>query len=397
MEIMDKVPFLDLVNLHKDLLPELQDIFHQAVKTGWFVGGPEVEGFEREFAEFCGTEYCVGVNSGTDALRFALKAMGVREGDVVITVAHTFIATTEAVSQVGAVPEFIDIDPVSYNLDPGLLRNYVETQCDFDKVSGMLSRKSDGRRVSCIIPVHLYGQPAEMDSILEIAREFGLQVLEDSCQAHGAEYRSAEGDGGSWKKAGSLARAAAFSFYPGKNLGAFGEGGAVTTSDEKLAKTISMLRDHGQARKYYHDFEGYNGRLDTIQAGILRIKLRHLSEWNDQRRNAASIYSRGLKDLENVTVPLEGKNQKHVYHLYVIQVPDREGLMEFLKERNIFTGLHYPVPLHLQNAYSSLGYSIGDLPVTEEVCGRILSLPMFPGLNPEQLDRVINAIGEYTS
>jgi dTDP-4-amino-4,6-dideoxygalactose transaminase len=392
MEITDKVPFLDLVNLHKPLEAELREVFHKAVKTGWFVGGPEVEGFEKEFAEFCGTDYCIGVNSGTDALRFALKAMGIREGDVVITVAHTFIATTEAVSQVGAVPEFIDIDPVSYNMDPVLLRNYVENQCVFDKVSGLLSRKSDGRRVSCIIPVHLYGQPAEMAPILEIAESFGLQVLEDSCQAHGAEYRS----GGKWKKAGSLARAAAFSFYPGKNLGAFGEGGAVTTSDEKLAKTISMLRDHGQARKYYHDFEGYNGRLDTIQAGILRIKLRHLSEWNDQRRNVAAIYSRGLKDLENVTTPLEGKNQKHVYHLYVIQVPDREGLMDFLRESNIFTGLHYPVPLHLQKAYSSLGYSIGDLPVTEEVCGRILSLPMFPGLTLEQLERVVKAIGEYT-
>lgn len=392
MDNTDKVPFLDLVNLHKPLEAELREVFHKAVELGWFVGGPEVEGFEKEFADFCGTDYCIGVNSGTDALRFALMAMGIREGDVVITVAHTFIATTEAISQVGAVPAFVDIDLVSYNMDPVLLKNYVENECVYDKVSGLLTRKSDGRRVSCVIPVHLYGQPAEMDPILEIAESFGLQVLEDSCQAHGAEYRS----GGKWKKAGSLARAAAFSFYPGKNLGAFGEGGAVTTGDDKLAKTISMLRDHGQARKYYHDFEGYNGRLDTIQAGILRIKLRHLSEWNDQRRNAASFYSCGLQGLENVTIPLEGKNQKHVYHLYVIQVPDREGLMEFLKERNLFTGLHYPVPLHLQKAYSSLGYSSGDLPVTEKVCERILSLPMFPGLTKEQQERVVEAIGEYT-
>lgn len=395
MSNTDRIPFLDLVDLHRPLEGEFQEVFLQAVRTGRFIGGPEVEGFENEFAEFCGTGYCVGVNSGTDALRFALTGLGIGEGEVVITAAHTFIATSEAISQVGAVPEFLDVDPVSYNLDPFLLREYLENSCTRDKASGQVFRKSDGRRVGCVIPVHLYGQPADMDSIHEAASEFGLEVLEDSCQAHGAEYLSSAG--GTWKRAGSLARAAAFSFYPGKNLGALGEGGAVTTDDPELARTVRMLRDHGQSRKYYHDFEGYNGRLDSIQAGMLRIKLRHLADWNEQRRSAASFYNQGLREVEKVIVPVEGDKQKHVYHLYVIQVPDRKGLMEFLEARSIFTGLHYPVPLHLQRAYVHLGYRKGDLPITEEICERIISLPMFPGLEREQQTRIIAAVAEFAS
>ncbi len=395
MSESNKIPFLDLVNLHKPLESEFQEVFSNAVKKGWFIGGPEVQGFEKEFAEFCETDYCIGVNSGTDALRFALQAMGIKAGDVVVTVANTFIATTEAVSQVGACIDFVDIDPESYNMDTTLLREYFENKCALDKSSGELKRKSDGRKVSCVLPVHLYGQPAEMNSITEMAEEFGVKVLEDSCQAHGAEYRPSEGNN-PWKKTGSLGQAAAFSFYPGKNLGAFGEGGAVTTNDPEVAKTIAMLRDHGQSKKYYHEIEGYNGRLDAIQAGILRIKLRSLNRWNEQRRHAASLYDNGLKEFKNVVTPSEGIGKKHVYHLYVIQVPDRDGLMESLKEKSIFTGLHYPVPLHLQNAYSHLGYGEGDLPVTERISGRILSLPMFPGLTQEQQERVVKAIGEYT-
>ena len=395
MSESNKIPFLDLVNLHKPLESEFQEVFSNAVKKGWFIGGPEVQGFEKEFAEFCETDYCIGVNSGTDALRFALQAMGIKAGDVVVTVANTFIATTEAVSQVGACLDFVDIDPESYNMDTTLLREYFENKCALDKSSGELKRKSDGRKVSCVLPVHLYGQPAEMNSITEMAEEFGVKVLEDSCQAHGAEYRPSEGNN-PWKKTGSLGQAAAFSFYPGKNLGAFGEGGAVTTNDPDVAKTIAMLRDHGQSKKYYHEIEGYNGRLDAIQAGILRIKLRFLNRWNEQRRHAASLYDNGLKEFKNVVTPSEGIGKKHVYHLYVIQVPDRDGLMESLKEKAIFTGLHYPVPLHLQNAYSHLGYGEGDLPVTERISGRILSLPMFPGLTQEQQERVVKAIGEYT-
>src|SRR5260221_661444 len=280
-----KIPFLELVAPHLELEQELVSVFRSALKTAGFVGGSMVDGFEREFAQFCGVQFCVGVASGTDALRFALIAAGVQRGDTVLTVPNTFIATTEAISQAGAGPDFVDIDERTYNMDAQKLQEYLETRCHLDRATGKLLNQSTGRPVKASVPVHLYGQTADMDRILELAERHSLIVIEDACQAHGAKYFSRTEN--RWKEAGSMGRAAAFSFYPGKNLGACGEAGAVTTRDGDVAASIRKLRDHGQARKYYHDIEGYNGRLDAIQAGILHAKLGHLARWNDQRRERA--------------------------------------------------------------------------------------------------------------
>jgi len=284
------IPFLDLITPHVELEAELTEVFHKATRSAGFIGGAMVEDFEKAFAEFCDAGHAVGVSNGTDALRFALMASGVKPGDVVLTVPHTFIATTEAISQAGALPEFVDVDERTYNLDPEKLRDYLETQCKLDGSGNLISRRS-GRPVTAVIPVHLYGQMADMDPIVELAERYRLIVVEDACQAHGAEYFSRKHN--RWMKAGSMGKAAAFSFYPGKNLGACGEAGAVTTNDAAIAGTIKILRDHGQAAKYYHDMEGFNGRLDAIQAGLLHVKLRHLAEWNRQRqRNAGSAQQR---------------------------------------------------------------------------------------------------------
>jgi dTDP-4-amino-4,6-dideoxygalactose transaminase len=387
-----EVPFLDLITPHVRLEEELVQVFRQALRSAAFIGGAAVAGFERDFADFCQTEDSVAVNSGTDALRFALMACGVRSGDVVLTVPHTFIATTEAISQAGALPEFVDIDERTYNLDPVQLRHYLENECAKDPMGRLLSRRS-GRPVTAIVPVHLYGQMADMDVILELAAQYGLVVVEDACQAHGAEYFSRKHN--RWMKAGSMGRAAAFSFYPGKNLGACGEAGAVTTNDAALAKTVRMLRDHGQAKKYYHDIEGYNGRLDAIQAGLLQVKLKHLSEWNEQRRGRAAEYERLLESIEGVVRPSEPEWSKAVYHLYVIRTADREGLMAHLHAAGIGAGIHYPIPLHLQKAYASWNYRAGDFPVAERVAAEILSLPMFPHLTAEQQARVADEMLEF--
>ena len=380
------IPFLDLVTPHVELEQELTEVFRKALRTAGFIGGPMVEDFEKAFAAFCDTSYSVAVSSGTDALRFALMASGVKPGDVVITVPHTFIATTEAISQAGALPEFVDIDERTYNMDPEKLREYLEQKCEKDKSGKLISGRS-GRPVTAVVPVHLYGQMVDMDAIQELADRFGLIVIEDACQAHGAEYFSRKQN--RWMKAGSLGRAAAFSFYPGKNLGACGEAGAVTTNDANIAKKISMLRDHGQAKKYHHDMEGYNGRLDAIQAGLLRVKLVHLAEWNTLRRERAAEYNRLFANSEDsVTVPYEPSWSRAVYHLYVIRTEDSEGLMAHLKNGDIGTGIHYPIPLHLQQAYQFLGYSVGEFPVCEKVAAQIVSLPMFPQLTPQQQSRV---------
>ena len=286
--VPNSIPFLDLVTPHIELEQELVAVFQQALRTAGFIGGPMVEEFEKAFAAFCGTSHSIAISSGTDALRFAIMASGIQPGDVVVTVPHTFIATTEAISQAGALPEFVDIDERTYNLDPEKLREYLEGRCKKDQSGKLISLRS-GRPVTAVVPVHLYGQTADMDAIQELATRFGLVVIEDACQAHGAEYFSRKQN--RWMKAGSMGRAAAFSFYPGKNLGACGEAGAVTTNDAGLAKRISMLRDHGQAKKYYHDIEGYNGRLDSIQAGLLHAKLGYLAKWNGQRRELAAEYS----------------------------------------------------------------------------------------------------------
>jgi dTDP-4-amino-4,6-dideoxygalactose transaminase len=389
-----KVPFVDLVTPHRELEAELLAVCKRVLETAGFIGGPEVEGFEREFAEFSGARYCVGVNSGTDALRFALMAAGIRSGDIVITVPHSFIATTEAISQAGAHIEFVDIDERTYTMDPEKLRQYLENSCVFDAGADRYIHKESGRPVAAVIPVHLYGQMADMDPILDLAARYKLLVIEDACQAHGAEYFSRKQN--CWIKAGSAGHAAAFSFYPGKNLGACGEGGAITTNDQGLARKSAMLRDHGQSKKYYHDIEGYNGRLDSLQAGILRIKLRHLARWNEQRRAAARIYDRLLEPLgESVVRPVEADYSRSVYHLYVVRTRSRDELQKQLSEAGIGTGIHYPIPIHLQTAYASRGWKRGEFPQTEAAAEEILSLPMYAGLTLDQQRQVAEVISQF--
>jgi dTDP-4-amino-4,6-dideoxygalactose transaminase len=392
--ISNAIPFLDLVTPHVELEQELTAVFHKVIRTAGFIGGPMVEEFEKAFAAFCDSQHSIAVSSGTDALRFALMACGVRAGDVVVTVPHTFIATTEAISQAGALPEFVDIDDRTYNMDPSRLQDYLENQCAADASGRLISRRS-GRPVTAVVPVHLYGQTVDMDPILDLAERYGLIVIEDACQAHGAEYFSRKHD--RWMKAGSMGQAAAFSFYPGKNLGACGEAGAVTTQDADLAKKVKMLRDHGQATKYYHDVEGYNGRLDSLQAGLLHVKLAHLANWNEKRRERAADYDRMLEAVDgSVIAPFEPAWSKAVYHLYVVRSNDREGLMAHLKQQGIGTGIHYPIPLHLQNAYRWMNYQLGDFPVTERISAEIVSLPMFPQLAGEQQERVVEGILQFT-
>lgn len=382
--------FLDLVAPHRELEAELVEVFRTALTRGAFIGGPMVEEFENEFARFCETSHCVGVSSGTDALRFALIAAGVGPDQIVITVPHTFIATTEAISQAGAWPDFVDVDPRTCNLDVEKLREYLQTRCWADKARGKTIHRQTGRVVSAVVPVHLYGQTADMDAICELAEAHRLIVVEDACQAHGARYFSNRTK--EWRTAGSMGRAAAFSFYPGKNLGACGEAGAVTTQDPEIARRVRVLREHGQAEKYYHDIEGYNGRLDAIQAGILRIKLRHLEDWNRQRRAHALAYNSRLASVAGLTVPFEPSWSRAVYHLYVVRTPHREALRRFLSEAGIGTGIHYPIPLHLQKAYAHRGFRAGDFPMAEGLASEILSLPMYPQLRPEQIERVVDAV-----
>ena len=388
---LQPIPFLDLVTPHRELEEELVAAFREAVRSAAFVGGPQVEAFEREFAEYCGAKYCVGVANGTDAVRFALMACGVGRGDAVVTVSHTFIATVEAISQVGAETEFVDIDERTYTMSPGALRDYLES-CAKDQSTGRPLGKRTGKPIKAVLPVHLYGQVADMDAISSIAARYDLVVIEDACQAHGAEYRSANGG---WRRAGTFGKAAAFSFYPGKNLGSCGEGGAVTTADEQVAKTIKMLREHGQSKKYYHDLEGYNGRLHAIQAAFLRIKLRHLDSSNAERRAAAVEYAELLSNIPGVAAPFEPETSRSVYHLYVIGTKDRDGMADHLKSQGVSTGLHYPLPVHLQKCYRDWGYGQGTFPVTERIAKRILSLPMFPGLTKHQQRRVADGIGAF--
>jgi dTDP-4-amino-4,6-dideoxygalactose transaminase len=391
MTTTGKVPFLDLVTPHRELEEELLAVFKTALGTAGFIGGPMVESFERQFAEFCEARYCVGVSSGTDALRFALIAAGVRPGDTVVTVPNTFIATTEAISQAGARPDFVDVDERTYTMDPDRLRAYLETECTREPETGRPVSKRTGSAVTAVIPVHLYGQMADMDPILDLATQHNLAVIEDACQAHGAEYFSRKEN--RWCRAGSMGRVAAFSFYPGKNLGACGEGGAVTTNSEELARHCQMLRDHGQARKYFHAFEGYNGRLDAIQAGILGVKLGHLVKWNERRRECAheydDLFSNSSVGLVTPQVPYWSRP---VWHLYVVRVGDRERVQQQLAAAGIGTGIHYPVPLHVTQPYAHQGFRPGDFPVAEQAAAQVLSLPMHPELSPEQQRRVVAAL-----
>lgn len=362
-----KIPFVDLRSLHECIAEELREVFDRVLSNSSFVLGPEVLRFEQEFAEYVGTKHCIAMNTGTAALHLALAALNIGPGDEVITVAHTFIATAEAISAVGARPIFIDIDPISYTMDPALLEDAITS------------------KTRAIIPVDLYGQVADIDPILEIANRHGIPVIEDACQAHGALYKG--------RKAGSFGVAGCFSFYPGKNLGACGEGGAVTTNDDELAQRIRLWRDHGSSKRYEHVFPGLNMRMEGIQGGILSVKLKYLDRWNDQRRAAAAAYDVALSDSKFET-PTEMVYNRHVYHLYVIQSDNRDAIRQRLAEAGIETGLHYPTPLHLQEAYRSLGYNLGDFPVTERVRSRILSLPIYPGVPAEAVEQVAAELKE---
>jgi dTDP-4-amino-4,6-dideoxygalactose transaminase len=362
-----KVKFVDLSAQHKDLEAEIKEVFNRVLANCSFVLGPEVEKFEKAFAAYCEVAQCVAVSSGTAALQLALQGLGVGPGDEVITVAHTFIATAEAISATGARPVFVDIDPVSYTMDAAKL----------EKAITPLTK--------AIIPVHLYGQPADMDAVNAIAAKHNLQVIEDSCQAHGAKYKG--------RRAGSLATAACFSFYPSKNLGACGEGGAVTTNDLELAKKVRMLRDHGSVKKYEHDFPAYNLRLEGIQGGVLAVKLPHLDGWNENRRVLAKRYDDFFAG-SKVAAPRQMPYAEHVYHLYVIVVEDREALRNALTEQGIENGLHYPIPLHLQKAYADLGYKKGDFPVSEHVAAHHVSLPMYAELPVEHVEHIAKTVRE---
>lgn len=377
-----KVPFVDLNIQHQKLKNEIMQVVEDAVNTTRFIGGKNVTQFEEEFANFCGTKFAVGTGSGTDALRLTLLAAGISPGDELITVPNTFIATTEAISQVGGRIVFVDIDEANDTLDIEKLESEIK------------KRRRNDTRLKAIVPVHLYGQLANMEPIMEIAQKYNLLVIEDACQAHGALHIASDKK---VQKAGSLGKAGCFSFYPGKNLGACGEAGAVVTDDEEIASKVKMLRDHGQSKKYYHEFEGYNARLDAIQAGILRIKLKHLSEWNEKRRQNALRYNELLKDIPEVKIPEEPDWSKGVYHLYVIKIDNRDEIQKELERKGVFTGLHYPIPLHLQNAYKYLGYKEGDFPVTERHAKQLLSLPMFPELTDEQIRYVVDSIKECIS
>ncbi len=395
MSLTEKIPFLDLITPHQELEPELTAVFQKVLGTAGFVGGAMVENFETEFAAFCDAKYCVGVANGTDAVRFALMAAGVQPGDIVVTVPHTFIATTEAISQAGARPDFVDIDEQTCSMDVANLREYLERECYVDRETGKPYHRKFRAPVTAIVPVHIYGQCADMDPILELARRYNLIVVEDACQAHGAEYFSQKEN--RWRKAGSMGHAAAFSFYPGKNLGACGEAGAVTTNSEEMARRMRMLRDHGQLKKYYHSIEGYNGRLDALQAGLLSVKLRHLADWNQKRQGVADRYDQLLSSVEGVVAPHRPSWSRPVYHLYVVRVADRDGLQKHLADAKIDTGIHYPIPLHFQKAYEGFGFKKGDFPVTEKVASEILSLPMYPQLQAAAQARVVQKIQEFAA
>ena len=363
---MTEVPFLDLRSQNRALKAEILPLWEEILDSAGFIGGKHVNAFEEEFASACSVKHCVAVNSGTDALRFIFLALGLEPGDEIITAPNTFIATTEAITQAGGKIVFVDIDPDTYNIDPS-------------KLEAAITPKTKG-----IVPVHLYGQPADMDAILAIAKKHGLWVVEDACQAHLAEYKGC--------KAGSMGIAAAFSFYPGKNMGACGEGGAVTTNDENLAAKVRMLRDHGQSRKYHHEMEGYNGRCDALQAAALRVKLKHLPAWNEARRKNAQRYFEFLQDTNGIVLPKINQKCLSVFHLFVIQVEKRDSVQEALTKLRISTGLHYPIALHLQKAYEHLGLAAGSFPVAEACAKRLLSLPMYPELTEEQIVYVCDCL-----
>lgn len=363
-----EIPFVDLKSQYRQIKDEVDPAVLAVMQRGDFILGGAVAEFERTFAEYCGVKYCVGVDSGYSALEMIIRAYDIGPGDEVITAANTFIATTLAISNAGAVPVLVDCDPATYNIDASKIEAAITS------------------RTRAIMPVHLYGQVADMDAIRAIARKHNLLVFEDAAQASGARYKG--------RMAGSLGDAAAFSFYPGKNLGAYGDGGAVTTDNADIAEKLRLLRNIGQKVKYFHEVKGYNHRLDTMQAAVLSVKLPYLDVWNTSRRRAAATYADLLAGLPIVT-PQTADYADHIFHLYVVRVADRESLMDYLKEKGIATGLHYPIPIHLQPAYAELGYERGDFPITEAYAETILSLPIFAELDDEKVAYVAGAIRDF--
>ncbi len=402
------VPFLDLKAQYSSIKDEIHSAIGQVLDATAFAGGPFVAQFEKEFASFCGCGQAIGVGSGTEALWLCLLAAGIGPGDEVITVPDSFIATAEAITFCGATPAFVDVDERTYNMDPTKLDAYLakrfgrgpstrntepatrNVSVPNPMVGGVKPEawnlKPGSSRPRAVIPVHLFGQPADMDPIMEIAKKYGLLVIEDACQAHGAEYKG--------KKAGSIGAAGCFSFYPGKNLGAYGEAGAVVTNDSEMAGKIRMIRDHGQSKKYYHGLVGWNNRMDGIQGAVLNAKLKHLPAWNEARRRNARLYNQLLSGVEGVILPQEAEYAKHIYHIYAVRVPKRDRLMSALGEKGVSCGIHYPIPIHLQEAYRSMGWKKGDFPVAEKCANEFLSLPMYPELTAEQIAFVAQQIKE---
>jgi dTDP-4-amino-4,6-dideoxygalactose transaminase len=359
---MKKVPFLDLRTQFETIRNEIEFSIREVLESTAFVGGPFVEKFEKSFAEFCGCDNAVGVSSGTSALWMTLLCLGIGPGDEVITVPNTFIATAEAISMCGARPVFVDVEESSYTLNPDLLEGAVTP------------------RTKAVIPVHLFGQPADMDPIMDFAAGRKLFVIEDACQAHGALYKG--------RPVGSIGDAGCFSFYPGKNLGAYGEAGAVVTNNADLAKKIGMLRDHGQSQKYFHSMVGWNGRMDGIQGAVLSVKLEYLATWNERRRHNAALYRELLQGQEGIVLPMEMEYALHVYHIYAVRVRDRDAFISCLNEKGIGCGIHYPLPVHLQEAYRTFALARGTFPVAEKCAEQLVSLPMYPELSLEQVEHV---------
>jgi dTDP-4-amino-4,6-dideoxygalactose transaminase len=367
------VPFLDLTRQYKRIKEEILSATQRVYEKGRFILGEEVSAFEKEFSHYCGVRYGVGVGSGTDALYLALKVAGIGEGDEVVTVANSFVATALAISFTGAKPLFVDIDPKTYTMDPNHLELLLKRQ----------KAKDSGQKIKAVVPVHLYGHPAEMDSIMEIADRYDLIVIEDACQAHGAKYGK--------KKVGSFGAMGCFSFYPTKNLGGYGDGGMVVTDHKKYDQNLRLLRCYGERKKYEHILKGRNSRLDEIQAAILRVKLKYLDQWNKERRGKARLYTKMLSSL-GVVCPSEKKGVRHVYHLYPIKTRKRDSLQAFLKKRGIETLIHYPIPIPLQKAYRELGYRRRDFPLTNQWSRKILSLPFFPEMKDSEIEEVTEGI-----
>jgi dTDP-4-amino-4,6-dideoxygalactose transaminase len=366
------VPFVDLQAQYRTIRAEVDEAVRRVLDSSAFILGREVEAFERAFADYVGARECVGVSNGTAAIQLALQACGVGAGDEVLVPANTFFATAEAVSTAGATPVFVDCDPATYNIDAGKIESAVT------------------ERTRAIIPVHLYGQPADLDAVFEVAERHGLIVVEDAAQAHGARYKG--------ERVGARGRAGCFSFYPGKNLGAYGEGGAVVTDDAEVARRVRMLRDHGSEQKYRHELIGYNFRLEGIQGAVLGVKLKYLDGWNAARRAHAARYRERLAPLEDagaLTLPRESADAEHVYHLFVVQTDARDALQRYLSSAGVQTGIHYPVPVHLQPAYAPLKHKEGDFPNAESQARRVLSLPMFAELTEYQIKYVADAVSDF--